>query len=229
MPISLQKILRRLLARSTNIVRRCIFRLHGLCVVLLYRIGFPYSTPDRLNLCSGPIKIPQYLNVDICPQADLYLDLEQHALPFRGDSFQSVICISSINYFSKNRARFIIKEVYRVLQPGGIARFATQDFRSITEKYLQNDTNFFFEKLPNGKDRFIGDTICDKINSWFYGYAFAKGRSCRYFYDFETLAALFHDAGFRTVEKMNYTESRLPNIELIDNRPDQMFFLEAVK
>jgi len=48
-------------------------------------------------------------------------------------------------------------------------------------------------------------------------------------YDFESLALLFKNAGFRTVEQKKYRESVLADIEKIDNRPEQMFFLEATK
>ena len=41
--------------------------------------------------------------------------------------------------------------------------------------------------------------------------------------------SLFKMAGFSVVEKRAFQESRLEDIEMIDNRPDQMFFLEAVK
>ena len=55
------------------------------------------------------------------------------------------------------------------------------------------------------------------------------GMPCRYFYDYDSLAYLFKEAGFPIVEQKQFRESRLKDIELIDNRPDQMLFLEAVK
>ena len=65
--------------------------------------------------------------------------------------------------------------------------------------------------------------------AWFYGYKTAKHKVCQYVYDYETLADLFYVAGFRVVKQMAYGESSLPDVHLIDNRPDQMFFLEAIK
>ena len=52
---------------------------------------------------------------------------------------------------------------------------------------------------------------------------------CEYFYDFDSLAYLFRDAGFSLVERKAYRESRLPEVGLLDNRADQMFYLEALK
>jgi MoaA/NifB/PqqE/SkfB family radical SAM enzyme/predicted SAM-dependent methyltransferase len=182
----------------------------------------------RVNLCSGPRKLEGFVNIDITQNSDLIIDLEKTLLPFENESVETLICISAINYFSRDRALEIIKDVYRSLCNGGVARFAVQDLKILTAKYLSNDEKFFNEKLADGSDRFPGDTFADKFNEWFYGFP-SLGKHCKYVYDFESLSFLFRKAGFRIVETKNYQESRIENIELIDNRPEQMFFLEAVK
>ncbi len=187
------------------------------------------TPPSLVNLGGGGVKIPGYFDLDLNPQSDLIIDLERKNLPFPSQSVTAVICISAINYFSRERGRELVAETYRILRPGGIARFAVQDLKKIVEKYLSRDTAFFFQKLPNGRERFAGVTMADKINSWFYGYATTNGKHGKYFYDFETLALLFQQAGFATIEQKSYQESRLQPIDLIDNRSDQMFFLEAIK
>lgn len=184
---------------------------------------------NKINLCSGSIKIPGYCNIDMATRADLILDLENSLLPFTDNSAEIIVCISAINYFDRSRALEIIKDCFRVLEKGGIARFATQDLNIIANKYINRDKSFFFQKLPDGRDRFSGQTMGDKINSWFYGYETAGNKHCKYVYDFETLALLFKQAGFEVVEQKKYLESRIPNINKIDNRPEQMFFLEAIK
>lgn len=186
------------------------------------------KSPEKINLC-GSTRIGDFYNIDLSSQADLVIDLEKKLLPFRDGNTDTVICISAINYFTKERGYEIIKDVYRILKSGGIARFAVQDLFEISKKYVRGDRDFFFQKLPNGKDRFHGETMADKINSWFYGYKIDGGKHCKYFYDFETLALLFKEAGFSKIEKKNYMESLIPEISQIDNRPDQMFFLEAIK
>jgi hypothetical protein len=57
-----------------------------------------------------------------------------------------------------------------VFYAGGVARFASQDLEWIARRYIEKDREFFFQKLPNGKERFDGKTMGDKFNSWFYGY-----------------------------------------------------------
>jgi MoaA/NifB/PqqE/SkfB family radical SAM enzyme/predicted SAM-dependent methyltransferase len=182
----------------------------------------------KINLCSGTIKLPGYINIDICQDSDIILDLEKDLLPFPNNSIDTLVCISAINYFSIQRGQEIINEVYRVLKPGGIARFGTQDLEVITEKYLNKDKEFYFQKSANGADRFKGRTIGEKLNEWFYGYE-ASGKKCKYVYDFETLALLFTNAGFVNIENKQFLDSKIKDIDKIDNRPEQMFFLEAEK
>ena len=199
-------------------------RILGYCK---YKFGIKKS-PKKINLC-GCARIGNFYNVDLNPQADLVIDLEKKLLPFRDKSADTVVCISAINYFSKKRGGEIIKDIFRILNKGGVARFGTQDFFEICRKYVNGEKDFFFQKLPNGKERFKGVTVSEKINEWFYGYKISGGKSCKYFYDFETLALLFKEAGFSKIERKKYRESQIPEIDKIDNRPDQMFFLEAVK
>lgn len=221
----------------TKVINKILFHLKALQKVLSYffykiksYIKFKSSKKKitKINLCSGPILLPNYLNIDKYTGADLVWDLGKNFPPIKNGSVDVLICISSINYFTRTRGKEIIKDVYRVLKPGGIARFATQDLKLISEKYINNDKTFFFQKLPNGNERFKGKTMCDKINSWFYGYR-TPGGTGKYFYDYETLALLFKEAGFSLIENKNFKESRIKEIDIIDNRQDQMFFLEAIK
>ncbi|MCU7519722.1 MAG: radical SAM protein [Ignavibacteria bacterium] len=182
----------------------------------------------KVNLCSGAYNFKDYINVDIAKSADVVLDLERELLPFNEESVDVLVCMSAINYFSRERGFEIIKDIYRVLRKGGIVRVGTQDLELLVSKYLNKDEAFFFQKNPDGKDRFPGNTYGEKLNNWFYGFE-CNSKLCKYVYDYETLAVLFKRAGFRNVERKKYCDSRIKNIELIDNRPEQMFYLEAVK
>ena len=184
-------------------------------------------SPLRINLCCGPVKLSGYINIDIDPSADLVVDLEEHLLPFPDASVEVVVCMSAINYFSRERALEIIRDVHRVLRPGGVARFGVQDLSVLAAKYLQRDEAFFFQRLPSGRARFPGETFADKLNHWFYGFDNGFGNCGKYVYDFESLKLLFDRAGFIEVEQKDYQASAIPSIEQIDNRPEQMFFLEA--
>jgi predicted SAM-dependent methyltransferase len=182
----------------------------------------------RLNLCAGPIRIPGWISIDIQSDVDIKLDLARSNLPFDDGSAAAVACISAINYFTHVRAAELVQETHRVLQPGGVARFAVQDMALLAKRYVERDTAFFDQRLANGRPRFEGETMGDRFVAWFYGYR-AGGTPCRYAYDFESLARLFARAGFSAIEQRPFRSSQLVDVEALDNRPDQMFFLEATK
>jgi predicted SAM-dependent methyltransferase len=208
-------------------MKKFVKNLMCLCLEKWALFRFDPTDVRKINLCCGAQKIPGYLGIDFGGQAGLRLNLEINNLPFKSNTLETVTCTSAINYFTRARGQEIVNEVYRVLQPGGVARFSVQDLESIARRYVEKDVAFFFQKLPNGHERFEGQTLGDKFAAWFYGYVTVG--PCRYFYDYDSLAYLFKSAGFSTVAKKEYRESRLEHIELIDNRPGQMFFLEAIK
>jgi SAM-dependent methyltransferase len=182
----------------------------------------------KVNLCSGTQRVSGYFGIDVLEGADLRLDLATTDLPFPASSLDAVVCMSAINYFTRTRAQELVREIHRVLRPGGVCRVGVQDLKSLAERYVRGDKEFFHQKLPDGRDRFEGPTIGDKFAAWFYGYSVGAHR-CEYFYDFESLAHLFSQTGFALIERKTYRESRIPEVDRLDNRPEQMFFLEAVK
>lgn len=188
----------------------------------------PVNPPVKVNLCSGPVRLEGYVNIDASPASEVVRDLERELLPFADGQVDTLVCMSAINYFTRERGQRIVDDVFRVLRPGGVARFGTQDLHVLAERYLSEDRGFYFEKLPDGRDRYPGETVADKFNEFFYGFR-AGDNHCKYVYDYPALAVLFRKAGFARIEKRSYLESRIPGIESIDNRPEQMFYLEAVK
>ena len=182
----------------------------------------------KLNLACGSQRVPGFLGIDLVEGADLRLDLARTDLPFAASSLEAVVCMSAINYFTRPRAQQLVREMHRVLRAGGVCRVGVQDMKSLAERYVRGDREFFFQKLADGRERFEGPTLGDKFAAWFYGYAVGAHR-CEYFYDFESLTQLFREAGFGVVERKAFRESRIAEAALLDNRADQMFFLEAVK
>ena len=200
----------------------------GLTVFRMIQVTPWHRNTRRVNLGSGNRPLSGYLNIDINPGADLCLNLDTTDLPLADSSADAVVCMSAINYFTRQRASELIRETHRVLKPRGVARFGAQDMEMLARLYVNHDETFFMQKLPDGRERFEGPTLGDKFVAWFFGYA-AGGHPCRYFYDYESLAWLFRQAGFSRVQRRNFMDSVLPEVKEIDNRPEQMFFLEAVK
>lgn len=106
-----------------HLVRNLIFFFKERISILL----LDHKSVKKVNLGCGSQKIPGYCGVDFGGKVDLKLNLDEGILPFKNSSVETVTCISAINYFTRRRGEEIIKEVYRILQPGGITRFGVQD------------------------------------------------------------------------------------------------------
>lgn len=182
----------------------------------------------KINLCGHPVRIEGYVNVDMSPFSEVEVDLEKELIPLDDHCADVVVCNSAINYFSKERGRELIGDVFRVLKPGGLVRFGALDLEVITRCYIERDEAFYFEKQANGEDRYPGETFCEKLNEFFSGHAIGD-KSGKFVYDYETLSRCFGEAGFVSVERKQYLQSALPEVAQVDNRPEQMFFLEARK
>ena len=215
-------------ALDPNLIREKMIRLWHRHVIARRLLHGNYVEREGVNLGSAGDRLPGFWNIDINIGAEIVLDLSRGSLPFPDNSMRYVVCMSAINYFTRERGAELVKEVYRILKPGGVARFGVQDLRIIARRYVEGDRDFFFQKTEDGRERFEGQTMGDKVNSWFYGYM-TPGGPGRYVYDFDSLAVLFKSAGFEIVEERKAGESRVSVLGKSDNRAEQMFFLEAVK
>ena len=119
----------------------------------------------RINLCCGPNLLPGWVNVDI-QGADVNVDLEHELLPFPDASASVVVCISAINYFTRERGRELLADVLRVLRPGGLLRLGVQDLKLLARRYLDGDMDFWGEAQKSGADRFAGAAFAVRMAAW---------------------------------------------------------------
>jgi len=152
-----------------------------------------------------------FINIDISWKATPFkrVDLEKREIPMKDESVDVLVCMNAIGYFERPRGHFIINEVHRILKPGGVCRFGTQDFAIIAKQYLAENPDF---------------QMC-RINEWFRGYVANKKR-CKYVYDLLTLWELFDKFSLAVGCKYQISPRGIGGW---DNREEQQFFIEAVK
>jgi predicted SAM-dependent methyltransferase len=94
-------------------------------------------TQRLLNLACGQTFHPDWTNVDICPAGAgvIQANLTQ-GIPFPDNSFDAVYHSHFIEHLRRPLARFLLKECFRVLVPGGHLRVATPDFERLARLYL---------------------------------------------------------------------------------------------
>ena len=100
-----------------------------------------------LNLaCGAKISlVGNWTNVDFSSPLDNVTEMNiLKGLPFQEDYFDVVYTAQFIEHLTLDEAAIVLKEVYRVLKPGGILRIVTPDMEELTNSYLQ-----YLEKLKN--------------------------------------------------------------------------------
>lgn len=130
--------------------------------------------------------------------------------PYPDASFDNVFSSHMLEHLYKDQAERCVREVHRVLKPGGVLRIVVPDLDKLVRAYDETRPEAMLQKIyentqPRDKNR----------HHWMYTAS--------------SLARVLADAGFSTIERVDYRRGRCPDLELLDNRPDESLFMEAVR
>ena len=137
---------------------------------------------------------------------------------FQDNSVDYIYSSHTFEHLTYQETSFVLKESLRVLKLGGVIRIIVPDFEILIQNYLDARKNapetaalkfheysgFFEIPYPNSFKELIK----------FY---FKRKNNHAFLYDRQALTRQFKDAGFAEIKEMKYAESRIPNIEEIDN------------
>lgn len=164
----------------------------------------------RLHLGCGDSRAPGWTNIDLTG-GDVRLNLSWE-LPFDDASVSWVYSAHTLEHLDFHTAApRLLKEVHRVLMPGGTARLAVPDLEAYTREYAAGNDAFFreYDRQRPEFGRAVGyRTNFSKVmlmagsavrSGWFFEHKMG--------YDFDTLADLLRRAGFPGVERSRFGES----------------------
>ncbi len=173
----------------------------------------------RLNFGCGAEPTPGWLNADLVagPGVDIVADVRA-GLPLADGAIDYATSIHVLSDLPWPDLAPALRELRRVLRPGGVIRFALPDLDRALAAYHADDRAYFH--ASDEEARSLGRKLVAQL-VWF-------GVSRTPFtYDFaaEQLAR----AGFGRVERCAFrrTSSPWPEIVAADNRPDESLFVEA--
>jgi predicted SAM-dependent methyltransferase len=138
-----------------------------------------------------------------------WLDDFEDELPFEPDSVDFIFCSHVLEHFFREDATRLLREMLRVLKPGGRVRICVPDLAHAVRLYQQ------------GAQR-------EALQMFFTG---ERGRfdQHRYMYDYHLLAALLEEQGFDDIRNCGFREGMVPDLDRLDNRPGETLFVEAAK
>jgi SAM-dependent methyltransferase len=79
------------------------------------------------------------------------VDLNREALPYADNRFSLVTCLETVEHLENYRA--LIRDVYRVLQPGGVAIFSTPNVLNLRSRFRYFSSGFYNLFGPLALDR----------------------------------------------------------------------------
>jgi predicted SAM-dependent methyltransferase len=173
----------------------------------------------RVNLGCGPKAAAGWLNCDVLalPGVELRMDLRR-GLAFASDSIDCIAAIHVLQDLAWDGFAPALRELHRVLKPGGVVRIAVPDLDRAIRAYLAADPGYFY--VPDRDARSVGAKLVTQI-VW-YG-------SVRTPCTFDFLQEWLFNAGFAETARMTFGSSRIPGLASLDNRERESLFVEAAK
>jgi predicted SAM-dependent methyltransferase len=175
----------------------------------------------RLLRMVGVLSEDQY-NAAWSPDIFIY-DLRK-PLPFPDGSASAIYAPHFITELYFEDAKRLLKDCFRVLEPGGVMRVVVSDLHAFVMEYIGQ------RKLRNMPEGILEMSPADRLNvrlvlhnpsqssNFFYRlYLTLTGfHSNKWVYDAESLAAHLREAGFAEVQEMQFHQSRIQGIEEIE-------------
>jgi predicted SAM-dependent methyltransferase len=138
-----------------------------------------------------------------------YLDVTNQ-FPYSDNSFEGAFCSHVLEHIDRRFVPHLFAEVFRVLEPSGIFRVAVPSLELAIKSYQ-----------PNAPD------AC--LNMIFESNHRSSKNTHKWMYSEESLTRIFRESGFVACGPQRYKSGRLPNLEAIDNRPENSIYVEGEK
>jgi predicted SAM-dependent methyltransferase len=183
-----------------------------------------------LDLGCGPCPKPGFVNLDYRwrPGVDVVWDILR-PLPFPSDRFAGVFTEHCLEHFDLKQLDGVLKEIHRILQPGGVLRIVVPNLAKYVDAYSRRMRGEKFEdeqKLATAsafnRVFYSGHVWMSRSRWWNDGHHFI--------HDFESLSKALLEAGFRNSEERQLLAGSCS--ELLIDREDRAWeslYVEAVK
>lgn len=92
----------------------------------------------KLNIACGARYHSDWVNIDFHPRGNEVNKANiLKGLPFDDSSFEAAYSSHFFEHISTTEARFVLKEIHRILMPGGIVRIVVPDLENVCMEYLR--------------------------------------------------------------------------------------------
>jgi SAM-dependent methyltransferase len=163
-----------------------------------------------LNVGCGPYPRPGWINGDINPRCQYYVDASR-PLPLPSESIDFIFSEHFVEHLTLPDFTNFLRESWRVLRPGGVIRIGTPDLGLLARTYLQTGTDVprLADVITRHRSRFYAaaDASLPLTGAYWLNDKLRLWGEHQFIYDFETLDLLLRQAGFNDVTGCGYGES----------------------
>ena len=138
-----------------------------------------------------------------------YLDLAQ-PLPYPDGAFEAAFGSHVLEHLTPGEAEGVLRELHRVLRPGGVVRIAVPDLDQVIAGYDPASPDEFLFGMWQGRDR-----STSRHRHW-------------WLYNERSLGDVLRATGFTDIRRESFGTGRCPDVERIDSRPESLF-MEGVR
>lgn len=134
-----------------------------------------------------------------------------HSIPLKDRTADFVYSSHFLEHLFKRDAERLLTDSFRVLKSGGVVRICIPDLAYAVAMYARGEKTAMLENYF-----FVEDKESQLARH-------------KYMYDFELLQSLLERIGFSQVVRCAYQQGQTPDLQLLDNRPEETLFVEARK
>jgi SAM-dependent methyltransferase len=139
-------------------------------------------------------------------------------LPYPDSTIDYAYTSHFLEHLALNDAERLVGEVFRVMKPGGVFRVVVPDLALGARQYL--------EALQSDPQNV---RAAPEFLNWLQLSRPGLRDPHLWMYDAPSLTAMLSGAGFANVVVCEYRKGRVPDCEILDNRPEDSLHLEAEK
>lgn len=176
---------------------------------------------SRMNWGCGDHPEVGWINSDVKDGPGIQISCDiRDGLPLEDASLDYIVSIHALPEIAMMDLVGALRELHRVLKPGGVLRLGLPDLDKGIKAYIDNDRSYFL--IPDEDAATIGGKFVTQL-LW-YGWS-------RTLFTHDFTEELLREAGFSASTACSYreTKSRFPEIVELDSRERESFFVEAIK
>jgi predicted SAM-dependent methyltransferase len=134
-----------------------------------------------------------------------------NGLPFADNIADFLYSSHFIEHLYRSDAEHLLEESYRILKPGGTIRVSIPDLEYAISLYIAGK-----------KEKMLSEYFFIESDDSYYA-------RHKYMYDYEMFSEILRKARFKEIRRCKYREGRTPDLDLLDNRPEDSLFIEAFR